>query len=378
VNVGIITEIPSPYRIPVFNALHDRLGGRLRVFFLSERAGRRWPVHAEEIRFAYEVLPGLAAHPGGTEARTWYLNVPVVRRLRRHDVGPVVVGGYNHLEIVWSLAYARRRSQPLLLWSESVGRRDHDRVVRDAIKRMIVRRCDGYIVPGARAADTLARLGAAPERITTAPNSVDLSYWSAGASARRGVPGGVSLLFVGRLDANKGLDLLLEALNEDSLRGLRLDVAGDGPRSLALREVAARNGLNAIWHGHLQREPLRELYRAADVIVLPTREDCWGLVLNEGMAAGCVPIASAAAGAAGELVLDQETGLVVPSDDGKALRSALRTVVDDEQLRLRLSRAALARASRFTPEATAEGFITALETVRKKPPTTPCGRGSSP
>jgi glycosyltransferase involved in cell wall biosynthesis len=364
--VGLISEIPSPYRIPVFNALDERLGGRLQVFFLSRRAGRRWPVHESEIQFAYEVLPGIAAQPGGTEARTWYVNVPVIRRLHRHHVGPIVVGGYNHLEILWSWLYARRLSQPLLLWSESVAGPGRPRPIRELVKRAVVRGCDGYVVPGSRARRQLTTLGADPDRITTAPNSVDVRYWSAGARPREPGGGEVSLLFAGRLDRNKGLDLLLEALDDSSLRHVPLDVAGDGPERAFLHGEAARRGLNVCWHGHLGRERLRELYRAADIVVLPTRDDCWGLVLNEGMAAACVPVASAAAGAVGDLVRQRETGIVVPSEDVPALRSAVRALVEDEHARVRLSRAAAEHARSFTPEATADGIVEALERARAR------------
>jgi glycosyltransferase involved in cell wall biosynthesis len=362
-NLGVVTELPSPYRIPLFNALHERLDGRLHVFFLSERAGRDWPVHRSEMRFAYDVVGGVAMLPGGPGAGAWYLTRPILGALRRRDVGPLVVGGYNHLAILWALAHGRRRRQPVVLWSESVGG-DGGRRARDRVKRLVVSSCQGFVVPGTRAARQLEALGAPPERVAISPNSVDVEYWSADPASRDGDAGEPSLLFVGHLIAAKGLEVLLEALDDDRLRHLRLDVAGAGPDAARLRERAAETGLNVAWHGFLQRERLRDLYRAADVLVVPTLADCWGLVLNEGMLAGCVPVASSAAGAVGDLVEAGKSGVVVPPGDPAALRGALLSLLADPGRRRALGRAAADRARGFTPEAAADGFLAAVALAR--------------
>lgn len=370
-NVGIVTELPSPYRIPLFNVLHEKLDGRLHVFFLSERAGREWPVHRAEMRFPHEVLPGVALQPGGAGSRVWYLNRPVLGALRRRDVGPLVVGGYNHLEVAWGLLHGRLRGHPVVLWSESIGPEGRGHPLRDRLKRAVVRRCQGYVAPGTRAARQLQALGAPPELIAISPNSVDVDFWSGDGRGDDRRDSDPALAFVGHLVAAKGLDVLLDALDDDRLRHVRLEVAGTGPEAERLRGRAARAGLDVRWHGFVDRERLRTVYRDADVVVLPTREDCWGLVLNEGMLAGCVPVASTAAGAVGDLVRPGATGLAVPPGDVAALRGALHGLVDDPARRRALSEAAAEHARTFTPQAAADGFLDALARVSRSPSPAP-------
>jgi glycosyltransferase involved in cell wall biosynthesis len=361
--VGIVTEIISPYRIPVFNALDELLDGRLRVFFLAERAGRSWPVYRSEIRFRYEVLPGLTFQPFGRGSQVLYVNRPVLGRLRREGVGPVFVGGYNHFEFAWALLHGRRASQPVILWSESVSALEGGRPVRTAVKRACVRACSAYVASGTRAAAQLVALGAAPDRVFVAPNAVDVAFWGAGAPVRAAASQGSRLLFVGNLTRNKGVDILLAALDGDALRAVAVDVVGTGPELEALRRTAQERRLNVTFCGHLDREDLRERYGACDVLVLPTRGDVWGLVLNEGMAAGCVPVTTTAAGAAGDLVEDDVTGVVLPPGDPDRLRHALIAVLSDDERRQRLAQAARARAMSYSPERCAEGFVRALEAV---------------
>jgi glycosyltransferase involved in cell wall biosynthesis len=358
--VVIVTEMISPYRIPVFNALAGLLDGRLRVFFLSERAGRAWPVYESEIAFDYEVLPGKSWVPPRGSGPL-YLNVPVATRMRRLDVRAAFVGGYNHLEFPWTALHAWRHAYPLILWSESVSALGGGKPVRSAAKRLAVRACDGWLVPGRRARRQMELLGADPQRIWVAPNAVDVGFWGDGASPRSAGVGGARLLFVGQLSHRKGLDVLLAALDDDAVRNLPLDVVGQGPELGHLEASARSRGLSVTFHGHLDREELRERYRAADVLVFPTRGDPWGLILNEAMSAGCVPVSSSAAGAVDDLVAEGVTGAVVPPDNAEELRRAILELSGDPAGRARLSAAAMERASASTPERCAAGFIEALE-----------------
>jgi glycosyltransferase involved in cell wall biosynthesis len=361
--VGLITETISPYRIPVFNEVDERIGGRLRVFFLSERARRRWPVYREEIRFGYDILPGVAVQPAGPGSQVLYANLPVVGRLRKRHVGPVVVGGYNHFEFLWARFYTRGRGRPLILWSESVSAVRGRRPVRTALKTRFVKACDGWLVPGERAASQLVLLGADPDRIYTAPNAVDVAFWGADAPERRHAAGQMRLLFVGNLVRNKGVHLVLDALDHPDLRNLPVEIVGVGRAKRRLARQVERLGLNVEFLGHLDREALRERYRTADVFVFPTRADVWGLVLNEAMATGCVPVTTWAAGASGDLVVPGVTGVVVPSDDVPALQASLLALLDDPGLRDRLALAARERSLSYSPERCAEGFVEALEAI---------------
>jgi glycosyltransferase involved in cell wall biosynthesis len=151
----------------------------------------------------------------------------------------------------------------------------------------------------------------------------------------------VALLTVGRLAKHKGLDVLLAALAQmpPELRWA-LSIVGDGPEREALTSQAARLGLSprVTFKGWARREDLPQIYREADVFVLPSREEGMANVLMEAMCAGLPAIATRIAGSS-EAVLDGETGLLVPTEDPAALARALETLIKDPDARERQGRA---------------------------------------
>lgn len=346
--LALLTEIPAPYRIPLFNALAERV--ELRVLFLAERDPRRpfYELHRDEWRFDHRVLGGPSLRRGG---RWLVLSRGVLRELRRLRPDAVAVGGWNQPAFWLALAYCRLRRVPLLVWIESTERdaRSEARPLA-AARGGMVRGAAGAFVPGTASAAYARSLGV--ELVEVAPNAVDAAVFERAAVDRRGRHG-CTFLYAGRLDPEKGVDTLLEAFGD--VPG-RLVVVGDGADAGPLR--AAADG-RVRFAGALGRDELVEEYAAADVFVLPSRSEPWGMVLNEAAAAGLPLVATEEAGAAHDLVEPGANGFRVPAGDVAALREALRTLADDPELRARLGARSRELAARFTPEAWAEGVASA-------------------
>ncbi len=152
------------------------------------------------------------------------------------------------------------------------------------------------------------------------------------------------LLFVGCLRHYKGLRHLIDAMADVTAVLL---VAGDGPLRAELEARVSASGLDerVCFLGDVDDETLWRLYRMADVFVLPSdnRAEAYGLVLIEAMAMG-VPVISTELGTGTSWINRHgETGLVVPPADPPALARALRELLDDHELRLRLGRTARRR-----------------------------------
>jgi glycosyltransferase involved in cell wall biosynthesis len=346
IRVALLTEIPAPYRIPLFNALAERVD--LDVLYLRERnPDRPYGLHEDEVRFRSDVLPGFDVTIRG---RWLVVNRGVLRRLR--GARALVLGGWNQPAFWLALASCRVRGVPAVVWVESTGR-DFRSGRLESVKRRLLGSVAGFVVPGFASRDYLERLGVDDERITVAPNAVDPEVFKPAARTRQDGP--CRLVAVGRLAPEKGIDTLLEAAD-----GLPVEIvlAGTGPEEERLRRIA---GSNVTFLGHVDRDGLPAVYADADVVVMPSRSDPWGMVLNEAALSGLPLVSTTAAGAAHELIEDGINGFRVPPDDPAALRVALQRLVEDDAFR----RAAAVRSRElgmaFTPSAWADAVAGVVE-----------------
>ena len=222
-------------------------------------------------------------------------------------------------------------------------------------------------------ADQIASLyGGEPGRIRIVPPGVDHAFFGPGhrPQARRalGLPlDGRLLLFVGRIQPLKRADVAIETLAELRERGgepYRLVVVGGpsgphGEKSLqGLYDVADARGVRE--HVHFvapqPHELLSSYYRAADVCIVPSRSESFGLVALEAAACG-TPVVASAVGGLTTLVDHGHTGFLVDEPDPVAYAADVRRVFDEPLVAERLSTASVLRARRYTWRAAARTLV---------------------
>lgn len=349
--LAVVTEIAAPYRIPLFNALAERLS--LEAVFLAEADPRRdYPFYREEFRFGWHVLPGLHLRRG---LRWLALSRGLRRRLRLIRPDALVVGGWNQPAFWQAMRWARRNGVPFVLWVESTTRDARATAAPlDRLRRLALHRADAVLVPGRAAADYARSLGVDARRVWVAANAVDLTLFAEQVEQEREERDelrrefdleGCVFLSVSRLSPEKGVDVLARAFH--GVDG-RLVLAGDGPER-AVVEAAAPPG--TIFLGHVGRDDLPRWYAAADAFVMPSRSETWGMAMNEAAAAGLPLVASEAPGAGYELIDPEVNGFRVPVEDVDALRATLQRVAADPGWRERAGVRTLELAKGFTPEA---------------------------
>lgn len=148
---------------------------------------------------------------------------------------------------------------------------------------------------------------------------------------------GDSVIFVGRLEKQKGVHILIEAMAE---LDQRLLIVGDGSQRTALQERAAEIGVNAEFAGEVPPEDVVNYLYRGKVFVLPSvRGEGLPNAMLEGMAAG-LPVIVTDTGGVADGVLENETGYVVTPGDAEMLRERIRTVCSDEELRERMAKRA--------------------------------------
>ncbi|MDX6477645.1 MAG: glycogen synthase [Gaiellaceae bacterium] len=226
---------------------------------------------------------------------------------------------HAHWLPVGGVAMGLRKPYVLQVWGTDVelGRR------LPALARPILRRARLVIAASTSLADQAAELGAREVRVI--PSGVDVPRDVAEPADPPEV------LYAGRLSAEKGIRELVEAT-----AGMKLVVAGDGP----LRDEVP----GAL--GFVPHDELLDLYARASVVACPSHREGFGVVCAEAMAHGR-PVVAGAVGGLLDLVVDGQTGLLVPPRDSAALRAALERLLADGALRRRLGVAGRDRARRL-------------------------------
>ncbi len=212
---------------------------------------------------------------------------------------------------------------------------------RTEVERDLVARADRTVVCSeAMRREAVEGLRADPARTVVVPNGVDVAVWRSDAAQQRsartavGVPGDAPLVvLVGRLEYEKGGQDAIAALAQLA-SDVHLVLVGTGGQRQALADQANTAGLSGRVHlaGRLDDQQVAALLGAADVAVVPSRYEPFGLVALEAMAAG-TPVVVTSTGGLGDLVRPDETGLVVPPARPDALADAVRGLLADPQRR---------------------------------------------
>jgi glycosyltransferase involved in cell wall biosynthesis len=295
-------------------------------------------------------------------ARTRDGELEAARRTRAGRYRAVIHGLGGRGSLPATYAAARRGKIPFVLWASLWA---HPRTPAHLLSwlpaRHLYRHADAVVTYGPHVSRYVERYRGSRGNVFEAPQAVSAAVFGAAVEPRTQTDG-FELLFVGRLEKEKGLDVLLEAWRLASLGGnAKLVLAGAGP-------IEPRGtGIEAL--GPVPRDQLPPVYAGADALVLPsirtaTFLEPWGLVVNEAMHQGTPVIASDAVGAvAGGLVRDGRNGLVFPAGHGRALATRIQALAADSGLRERLGAAAREDVERYSEAAWVAGMQAALRAV---------------
>ena len=298
------------------------------------------------------------------------------RRILRLDYDVVWVHGFAYLTLWLVMIAAWLRRTPVLLREEQtlVRRRSWmRRSIRAPILRVFFRLVSGLFI-GTNNRRHFEHYGMAAGRLFYAPYCVDNE--ALGAEAQRLGPQkprlredfGIAedcpvILLVAKLVERKQPQMLLEAFREvRNRRRCALLFVGEGGLEEDLRRRVQDEEIPDVhFAGFLNRSEIARAYAVADVFVLPSLDEPWGIVVNEAMNFSLPIVASDAVGCAADLVCDGVNGFTVPSDDAGALASAIDRLVADPALRRRFGERSRTLVQAFNYERASEGIVSACE-----------------
>jgi glycosyltransferase involved in cell wall biosynthesis len=347
---------PIQYQAPLLRAIAQCPDIDLTAIFFSDFSTRGFvdPGFGRAIEwdtpllqgYQYEFLPGTGSEIKGI--KTFQPRVAgLAKRLTRDYYDAVLVQGWQHYGMLKAAWLAKRAGLKVLMRCEAADHVESStglkRLLREGTVRFLLSQIDSCLAIGTRNRHFYLQRGFPAERIGFMPYCVDNDHFRTKAqsadvdglrnqlSLEKGRP---VILYASKFMARKYPDHLLEAYLQLPKPRPYLIYVGDGELRASLEETLGKYQLNDVrFAGFRNQGELPAFYALADIFVLPSINETWGLVINEAMNAGCAIITTDQVGSAADLVRNNQNGYLLKARDVPALVSALRNCLAEERYR---------------------------------------------
>lgn len=373
VKVLLITNIPNPYRVPLFNELSRQLNSRgvgLKILFGAKGYERRYfNLDMRDCMFDYEILPARRL-PHVDNERVSFTYGGLFTRIRKYNPDLIITNGFSVATVkLWFRSWFM--DTPYLIWSGAIEPQvERLSFLRTLQRRLVSSRAIGGIAYGTLAKNYLARHGVESDSIAIGINTVDTEFFRDKAMHLRALMDKKNrkktLLSICYLTKGKRVDQLLRAIQvlTSMRRDFVLKILGAGPEMENLRQLCCDLDIadSVEFVGFVEKSEIPAYLAAADCFLFSTEYDVWGLVLVEAMAAGVACIASRLAGATPDLIQDGVTGFALDFSDSHELAQRINWMLDNEAAAMQIGENAREFISKnVTLQVSAAGFVSAIE-----------------
>ncbi len=365
-----IVNLPAPYMVNFLNEL-GKLSDLTAVFEKSDSSERdkSWQKY-NFLSFRGIVLKGI---PFSADSS---FSPQVISHIKKNVYDSIIVANPTTPTGIIAMVYMNFKKIPYSIRCDG-GFAGSQKGLKEYIKKKIFRSAVFWLSTAVEADNYLLSYGAKKDTIFRYPLSTlyaaDILSKPLSTEQKKAIRKDLHIeadfviLSVGQFIYRKGFDVLLDAcknLKKDS--SIAVYIIGGEPTKSMRRFCIEHQLKHVTFLPFMLKDQLQKYYQAADVFVFPTREDIWGLVINEAMANG-LPIISTNRCIAGlELVVDDENGYIVPVNNADAIALKINRIVENQIMRLEMAQSSLDKIRHYTLENMAKMHMEILEKYREK------------
>ncbi len=310
----VLTNMPSPYQVDLFNVLAGELDIKV-VYVKKTEPDRKWN-YEKYIKHDHVFLKGPA----------FKRLVELEKHLKEDRL--FIISGYNLPEFLYSMVYLSGRKKTWLFWGEKI------RIKKLWLKKFTITQ----LLKNARAILGIGRLAARLYyEITNVPTFVFPYHVDTSRFNKKSTycfNNRINFLYSGQLIQRKGIfDILkaFEMIRKDYRDRVFLHIVGDGPLMQTVKNRISDYSNDVQLYGFVSYDELPEIYAKGDVFLFPSLYDGWGVALAEGMAARMAPISTFTTGAATDLILHGYNGFIVPPQNPILLADYMKQLIDEPE-----------------------------------------------
>lgn len=318
-----VTNLPAPYKIAFFDLLSKEVD--LTVVYERKTAADRDDKWQSDIDRNYKEIY-LRGKEVGMESS---FSIEILKIIKKNKYDVILMNGYSSPTAILAIAYMHVRKIKYALVCDGILPSE-DKFIKKQVKKYLISGADFWMSSGDTTSQQLIKCGADAKKIYWYPFSsvseADVKtneYDKLVFKKKIGCSTKNMILYVGQLIHRKGIDVLMEAFKNLNRPDSQLYIVGGGINKITD---------NIVFVEFKKKEDLTDYYRAADLFVLPTREDIWGLVVNESLATGVPVITTTSCGAGLEILRNGKGGRLVPPDNPEALTKAMCDMLENDEL----------------------------------------------
>lgn len=331
--IVLITNIPSPYRVDLFYHMQNTLKEYdIHVIYTSSNEdNRNWKINESKLINTHILKSKIIKVKNDIDTR--YVHIPsnIGKMLNKLHPNIIIAWEYN-LAAIQALVWSKKNNCRFIHLTDGTLHSERNiNGIQKITRKIIIQNCDAAIASSTKAKEKLISWGLDSKKIATSYLTFDLSKiekeqkdieWD----ERR-------VLYVGSMIKRKGLDLLIKSLPYIKAN-YQLRIVGNGSQYEIdkLEQLASRLGVrdNICFCGYKEGDELFEEYNRASVFVLPTREDCYGLVLLEALCFDVPIVASKYADGAYDIVRNEKNGFIVDPYDSSQMGKSIDTILSSD------------------------------------------------
>lgn len=360
--VLFLTNIPSPYRVKFFNELGKKCD--LTVLFekgSSQERDESWK------NYKFENFKGIVLN-GKSLGVDKAFSVDVCKYINNFRYDNIIATNLATPTGMLAIEYMKLNRIPYYLEGDGAFAKS-GKGIKEKFKKYFIKGAKGYFSTSAEHDKYYITYGAPKNKIYRYPftsisendilEELPSDQEILNIRTKLGITEKKVVLAVGQFIYRKGFDVLLNAA-EHLPDDVGVYFVGGEPTEEYLKIKEEKKLINVHFVGFKQKDDLKDYYMASDVFVLPTREDIWGLVINEAMAYGLPVVTTDRCIAGLELVKNGENGFIVPVDDWQLLVESINNIICDEKLKKLMSQANLEKISMYTFSTMVESHLNIL------------------
>jgi len=352
----LVTNIPPPYRIPVFNLLAQKYGDDFTVIYCARReSNRNWVL--PDINHSHVFLKENIKEKNG---RYIHNNRDVLSHLNSLKPDIVITTGFNPTFLyafLWTLLH-RKKHIPMTdgtMFSESFLTWKHK-----LIRKIVYKYSAGFIGASNGSVELYKSYGISGNKIFKSCLCVNNEKFIQNYIPMRFRK--YDIMFSGQFIAGKMPNFFIEVAEKLTRikKDLKVLIIGSGPlESKIIKDLKFYN-INYNFQGFMKQESLPHLYANSKILLFPTLCDTWGVVANEACAAGTPVVTCNKAGVADDLIIAGLNGFVLPLDSDIWAKKILKLLGDESACR-QMSKVAIQKVKEYNFEIAAEGIVNACK-----------------